>query len=230
MTIAFFDLDGTILSVNSGSMWIRRELRLGKITRGQALRGALWALLYNLGFARMEGFLQRALATLRGVPQREIAERTRDFWREEVIRTIRPGAMVAIEHHRSRGDAVVLLTSSSLYLSEAVREHLRLDEALCNRFQVDGELLTGRLEGDLCYGKGKIAHARACTERRGARIEECIFYTDSYSDLPMLLTVGHPVVVNPDLRLRFVASRRGWPIVDWQRLSLPGNDTRRLLT
>ena len=41
------------------------------------------------------------------------------------------------------------------------------------------------------------------------------FYTDSYTDLPMLERVGNQVVVNPDPRLKRIAKRRGWPVQDW---------------
>jgi phosphoserine phosphatase len=35
------------------------------------------------------------------------------------------------------------------------------------------------------------------------------------SDVKLLEMVGHPVVVNPDPRLRKRAEERGWPIEDW---------------
>ena len=40
-------------------------------------------------------------------------------------------------------------------------------------------------------------------------------YGDSIADLPMLETVGHPHVVNPDKALAAVARRRRWPIHRW---------------
>jgi phosphoserine phosphatase len=46
-------------------------------------------------------------------------------------------------------------------------------------------------------------------------LSESIFYTDSFADLSVLEVVGTPVAVNPDLRLRRVAAKRGWSIVDW---------------
>jgi ribosome-binding factor A len=47
------------------------------------------------------------------------------------------------------------------------------------------------------------------------RLDEAIFYTDSYTDLPLLLAVAEPVVVNPDPRLRREARLRGWPVLRW---------------
>ena len=51
--------------------------------------------------------------------------------------------------------------------------------------------------------------------RRQLDLSQSWFYTDSYTDMPMLERVGNQVVVNPDPRLRRIAKRRGWPVQDW---------------
>ena len=128
----------------------------------------------------------------------------------------RPGALRAVEEHRGTGDRLVLLTSSSGYLSELVSRDLRLDAILCNRFEVDAQgLHTGRPLGDVCFGLGKLTHAERYAREAGVALSQCAFYTDSYSDLPVLEVVGRPVAVHPDHRLRREAVRRGWPVVDW---------------
>ena len=128
----------------------------------------------------------------------------------------RTGARPALERHRTRGDRVVLLTASSIYLSELVQEDLELDDVLCNRFEIDAEgLHTGEAVGALCFGAGKLPYAEAYARSRGVELDDCYFYTDSYSDLPVLERIGHPVVVNPDPRLRTEAERRRWPIESW---------------
>jgi hypothetical protein len=73
----------------------------------------------------------------------------------------------------------------------------------------------GRFEAPLCYGAGKVAHAERWARERGDQIDDAYFYTDSYSDLPMLARVARPRVVCPDPRLRRAARRRGWPILEW---------------
>lgn len=216
MSIAFFDLDLTILSTNSGTLWVKKELREGHISRWQALRAAGWILRYQLGFGRLEQALEVAIASLKGKDEATMRQRTHGFWQEEVAHLIRPGAREALERHRAAGDEAVLLTSSSNYLSEKAAEVLELDAYLCNRFEVDdGGLFTGRPQGPLCYGDGKLHHARAYADARGVPLARCAFYTDSSSDLPVMAAVGRPVAVNPDPRLRREAARRGWEIVDW---------------
>lgn len=214
--IAFFDFDETLIVGNSGNLWIRRELKAGHISSWQFLRAAVWMARYKLGWASMDDALRTAIGSLQGVPEQELRARTRAFYAEEVRMLYRTGARPALERHRARGDSIVLLTASSIYLSELVADELGLDDVLCNRFEIDGDgLHTGRSVGTLCFGAGKLPHAEAYALARGVSLEACFFYTDSYSDLPVLERVGHPVVVNPDPRLRAEAERRSWPIEWW---------------
>jgi HAD superfamily hydrolase (TIGR01490 family) len=220
-TIAFFDVDKTILSVNSATLWIRREVRAGNISRWQALRGALWAALYALGAARMERILTSAVESLRGESERDIHQRTIDFWREEVRLLVRPPARAAVAAHRARGDRVYLLTTSSTYLAHEIAGELGCDGYLCNQMEVADGRFTGRILPPLCFGEGKAEHAAALAARLGVSLADCTYYGDSYSDLPVLLAVGDPVAVNPDPRLRREARRRGFRIEDWETRALP---------
>ena len=67
----------------------------------------------------------------------------------------------------------------------------------------------------LCFGVGKVMHARQWATEQSIDLKDCSFYTDSYSDLPMMEVVGKPVAVHPDPRLRHESRQRTWPIVDW---------------
>lgn len=215
MAVAFFDLDRTLISVNSASDWVRRELRLGNIGPLAAARAAGWIGLYGLGVANMDNVVRAAVATLAGVPEEEIRRRSLEFWEEEVRFRVRPGARAAVLRHRAAGDHLVLLTSSSPYLSEPAAAELGLDDWLCNRFVVEQGRFTGQTHEPLCFGPGKIVHAEAWAARVGVALTDCAFYTDSMSDLPLLERVGRPVVVSPDPRLAREARRRGWPVEFW---------------
>jgi HAD superfamily hydrolase (TIGR01490 family) len=224
VTIAFFDLDKTLLAVNSGSLWIRRELELGHITWWQALRASLWLARYHLGFVAVQDVVVRAISHLEGTGEAHLRERTISFYEEQVRSLYRPGALRALEEHRKVGDRLVLLTSSSGYLSELVARDLGLDAVLCNRFEVDAAgLHTGRPLGEVCFGPGKRSYAQAYAAEVGVPLSACSFYTDSYSDLPVMEVVGRPVAVHPDRRLRREARRRGWPVVDWGGAGVTGS-------
>jgi HAD superfamily hydrolase (TIGR01490 family) len=213
--IAFFDVDKTLLSVNSAALWVRRELRLGHITRAQAWRAAVWVGLYGLGFVGSQDLVRSAIRGLKGRRERDIIDRTLEFWREEVAATIRPRARAAIERHRAQGDLCFLLTSSTNYMCAPIADELKMDGFLANRFVVEDGLFTGEAIEPVCYGPGKVAHAQVCAEKLSVDLRECTFYSDSASDVPMMLAVGRPVVVNPDPRLAHIARRRRWPVEDW---------------
>ncbi len=216
MSVAFFDLDKTLLAVNSATLWVRRELALGHLTRLQALRASLWIARYHLGLVSMQDAVIAAIAQLAGTPVQPLLERTIAFYEEQVRPLYRPGALRVLEEHRGAGEKLVLLTSSSGYLSELVARDLRLDAILCNRFEVDSQgRHTGRPMGEVCFGPGKRTHAERYAREVGVPLSACAFYTDSYSDLSVLEVVGRPVAVHPDHRLRREAIRRGWPVVDW---------------
>ena len=75
--------------------------------------------------------------------------------------------------------------------------------------------LTGEPGEAICFGQGKVVLATKFLSERGGSLEESIFYSDSFTDLPMMDAVGKAVAVNPDPKLRREARRRGWEICDW---------------
>ncbi len=216
MAIAFFDFDQTLISTNSAILWLRSEVRLGNISRMKALLASAWVARYRLGFSGNGKGLRFAISSLAGSLEVELRDRSVAFYDEFVRGLYRPGAREVIEQHRAGGDTLALLTSSTSYIGELVSRDLQLDAVLCNRFEVDDAgAYTGRPLGELCYGAGKLTHARAFAAARDVSLDDCAFYTDSYSDLPLMLEVGRPVAVNPDARLRREAMLRGWEMVDW---------------
>jgi len=220
--IAFFDLDRTLLSINSGSVWVVREFRDGRLSLWQVTRGMYYLGLYRMGWARLEEAITHAISTLKGTSSAEVRQQVEAFYQRHVRSTYRPGALRALAQHKQQGDVTALLSSTSMYLAEAVARDLALDATFCNRFEIDGAgAHTGRSQGRLCYGPGKLDYAEAFAQSRGVALSECVFYTDSISDLPVLERVGRPVVVNPDGRLRKLALRRQWEVVDWGQ---PGPD------
>lgn len=216
MGLALFDLDRTLIARNSATAWIRRELRLGHLRTLDALRGFAWIARYQLGLADIEVAVRLAIEALAGTDAAAIRARSDDFFMEDVRHWTRRGALSAIAEHKARGDKLAILTSSSGYLAERVAESLGFDAYLANCLEVgpDG-LHTGRTIGPICFGAGKLEHARSYAETIGATLEGAAFYTDSVSDLPVLEAVGTPVAVHPDPKLKRIARERGWRVEAW---------------
>lgn len=213
---AFFDLDRTLLDMNSSTLWAKHELLSRSISLKQFGRVLVWNVLYHLSLIEMETAYREALGHYRGRLYDDLEQQTRDWFARDVAHHLRPGAGRALHEHRERGHELVLLTSASAFAARAARDTWRLDDFLSNDFPTDQ---VGRLDGTfvspLCYGEGKVQRAREWADARGFDLATSYFYTDSYSDAPMLRVVGNPRVISPDPRLSREARQRGWPVLQW---------------
>lgn len=211
---AFFDLDRTLLDVNSGHLWLREEWRDGRLSARTAGRAIYWFTRYALGASDLDQAMDEAAALYRGEPEAEMAARVEAWFQRALRHRLRPGAVLALQTHRERGDVCVLATSSTQYAAAAAQQAFGLDDAISTRLASLDGVLDGTLAAS-AFGAHKLTRCAAWAEARGIALEDCTFYTDSASDLPLLERVGAPVVVNPDRRLRKLAAARGWPVVDW---------------
>jgi HAD superfamily hydrolase (TIGR01490 family) len=212
---AFFDMDGTILAINSGVNYLKLVYRKGIIGPRQLARGLLWVLQYKLGVLDADKVFGLAIKTAAGDSEQEMIERCRAWFEEEIQGTILPKARQTIEEHRAQGHIIALLTSATNYAADPVCEALQIPHVLCTRLEVEANRFTGKVKKPLCFGPGKVLVAEAFAQEHQIDLSESFFYTDSVSDLAMLERVGNPRIVNPDLRLRWVATKRGWPRADF---------------
>lgn len=215
MSIAFFDLDRTILSVNSGTGWVIREWRTGRLGSFKLLHALGWLAQYGLGLSDLESAIRRAVHDLKGQSESDIRRRSEAYWHDTLVTRIRSDARLVIDQHRERGDRLVLLSGTSFFLATCAMKELGLHAILCNRFDVSDGIFTGKCIEPIAFGVGKTQLAKQHAQQVGVSLSECTFYTDSYSDIDTLEKVGFPMVVCPDQRLRRAAIRAQWPIYNW---------------
>jgi len=213
---AFFDVDYTVLNASSSVLYVKYLRRHGRMGHLDMLRVGWYVILYRttaVDFARVIAQVARTAAGESEPETRAFCER---WFREVVIHHVSEDARRRIEYHRARGHRPVLLSAATQYVVRPLAEHLDLgDDFLCTHLETQDGVLTGRLIEPACYGVGKLHWARQFAADKGIDLAASYFYTDSHSDLPVLLAVGHPVAVNPDARLRRHAQREGWPILDF---------------
>eukprot|EP00741_Cyanophora_paradoxa_P010624 tig00020537_g10268.t1 len=227
LRVALFDLDRTLIDCNSANLWLMHEIKEGNVKVRDAVRGAYWLIKYRLGHGGAEKPYAEAVAKIAGQKEADLSLRAKVWFDHRVRPRLRPGAVEAIRQHRANGDRLVLATSSTLYAAEAALEHFGLDEAICTTFELDEERrFTGRI-ASFAYGDAKAERVREWAAREAVDLADCVFYTDSVTDLDLLEIVGSPVVVNPDHRLRKIARERAWPIVDWGLSSVRKETQRR---
>lgn len=216
MKAAFFDLDRTLIPVNSARLFARSERAEGRLSLAGMVRAGWWLGLYHFGLADMERAYDAATAKYAGEHEDTLRDITARFFARDIQPLLLPAARAAMDEHRAAGDLLVLHTASSCYMAAEATAAWGFDAWLANRFHVDDAgHLDGRIQRPLCYGPGKATHARAFASEHGIDLSKSAFYSDSISDVPMFELVGQPVVVNPDPRLAKEAVRRGWPVEHW---------------
>jgi HAD superfamily hydrolase (TIGR01490 family) len=217
---AFFDVDRTLVACNTGRLFLRDSRRRGEISFLHGLRALGWMAKYHLSLIDLQFVAARVAEQMRGKSEREFEERCQQWVETEVLPLVVPGALRQIERHRAEGHVLAVLSSSSTYVTRPLAKTLGIDEVLSTIFEVAEGQFTGRLVGPACVGRGKIHWAEDLVARREIDLSQSWFYTDSYTDLPMLERVGNRVIVNPDPRLRLAAKRRGWPVQNWMKLPI----------
>lgn len=214
MRAAFFDMDRTVLRIDTGMTWMRFLRGRGEVGRFGMLRALYWSALYKVAMLDLETLAGRLVADMRGDPEHEMIEKCRTWYELFVGHQVAPAARRAIERHRRAGDQIVLLTGSTQYAACVVADSLGIEHVLCSRLEVSEGRFTGKM-AQLCFGKYKVELAEEFAHDSGVELERSSFYSDSYTDLPMLQRVGTAVAVNPDARLRRHATRAGWRIENW---------------
>lgn len=211
-SIAFFDVDHTLIDANTASLYARHALARGEIGLLEA-GSILWAMArYRMGWMDAAPWMERAVRNLEGMKAAYFQDRCERLYRDVMSPHLLPGAVEQVAWHKARGHQVVLVTASLHTVVEPLAAVLGADDVVANRVCVQDGILTGELVSPLCYGPGKLPLARTWADAHQAELCDCWFYTDSSSDLALLEAVGHPVAVHPDPRLERFARLRGWPI------------------
>lgn len=212
---AFFDLDCTLVSCNTGRLFLNDLRSRGEISIGKVLRALSWLAKYKLAMLDLTAITSHVADFLRGKHEQDFAEQCQRIVEDEVLPRLLPAGLRAVEDHRDRGHLLALLSSSPRYIVGPVARALSIEAVGATEFEVEKGRLTGRLQGPACFGAGKIHWAESLGQEHGLDVKSSWFYTDSYTDLPMLERVDNRVVVNPDPRLKRTARTRGWPVHDW---------------
>jgi HAD superfamily hydrolase (TIGR01490 family) len=217
---AFFDLDKTVIAKSSTLAFSRPFYEAGMLGRRALLRAGLGQAMYVLFGAdhdQMEKAREAMQTLTTGWRREDVESLVEEALDETIAPLVYAEALFLIDDHLRRGRRVIIISASPEEIVRPLARYVGVDEIIATRSRVDAE---GRYTGELeryAYGPGKAELVREMAEREGIDLDDSYAYSDSMTDLPLLETVGHPVVVNPDKELRRIAEERSWPILEFQR-------------
>lgn len=216
--LALFDLDHTLLPLDSDHEWGEFLARVGAVD-GAAYRARNDAFFaqYNAGVLDPVEYLEFALGTLASFPRHELDRLYDQYMRDVIAPSIHPQARRLVQDHLDAGDLVAIITATNHFITAPIAAAFGVEHhiAAMPDYDADGKL-TGRLAGTPTSGAGKIAHMHAWLERLGQPFDgfaRSTFYSDSHNDIPLLSIVSHPVATNPSAALAKHAREQGWPTI-----------------
>jgi HAD superfamily hydrolase (TIGR01490 family) len=221
MTVAIFDLDGTLSSGHIVHGVVRHH-RLHRVKRlpvftYMSTHVALWPL-WKLGLiseARARELWIRDMGwTVRGWTPQEAAPAFAWIAQECVLPLARPDVVARLHDHQAAAHRVILVSGTMAPLLAEVGSQFGVEETVGTPLVLHAGRYTGASEPPPCHGPGKVSRLEAYLEDSGGSVwSQSYAYADSCTDLPLLECVDHPVAVYPDAELAAHARTRGWEII-----------------
>ncbi len=192
--LVVFDVDGTLIPGNLGRRLIERLRSAGLLDRGAWLRVLAEYLAYR---ARLRDGTDALAAIYRQFTGIRVAtfQSACEAVALDAAPSVFPGARERIEHHRGRGDRIVLASGSPELVVRALGDLLGVRECLGSRLQTVQGMICGVDERPL-FGPDKLARVHAHAGDRPFEL-----YTDDEGDWPLIAASTHTTLVNPSRRI-----------------------------
>lgn len=222
MRLALFDLDRTLLPIDSADDWSHFIVRAGGLDAASyGARIREFADTYAAGCFDALAYLDFQMGLLARFPRAQLERLCAEFVRGRVLPHVRREALELVDVHRRAGDELAVVTGTNAFVARPIADAFGVEHLLAvEPEERDGEF-TGRHVGTHSHGAGKVRKVEDFLAQRGATFERCeslAFYSDSIVDLPLLERVaaagGRAVVTNGDAKLRAVAAARNWPVLE----------------
>ena len=220
-TLALFDLDHTLLDVDSDYLWGEYIVKHNLVDEAQYrtanqkfyqdyIEGTLDATEYN-------EFVAQFLSSL---PMDRLHALREDYIKYEIEPHMRPKAIAVLREHIELGHDVVIISATNDFVVSAISERFGIDEAnvLSTPLEIVNERYTGKLADKPNFQAGKIYHLDKWLNKKqlaGINFEKTYAYSDSKNDIPLLEWADVAICVSPDDALHAHALAHRWAVEDW---------------
>jgi HAD superfamily hydrolase (TIGR01490 family) len=218
-TAAFFDLDKTVIAKSSTLAFSKPFFDQGLLNRRAVLKSSYAQFLFLMSGAdhdQMDRMRSYVTAMCAGWDVEQVRAIVTETLHDIVDPLVFAEAAELIADHRLCGRDVVVVSASGEEIVAPIARALGATHAMGTRMVIEDGKYTGEV-AFYCYGEAKAAAIRELAALERYPLEHCYAYSDSITDLPMLQSVGHPTVVNPDRALRKEAAAQGWPVLTFSR-------------
>jgi HAD superfamily hydrolase (TIGR01490 family) len=218
INIALFDLDHTLLPLDSDYSWGEFTTQIGWTDPVEfKARNDEFFAQYKKGELKISEYVRFATQAIKDQGAAKSIAAHADFMKSVIQPAIQPAATDLIAKHRNAGDQLVIVTATNEFVTRPIATALGIEELIAVQLEKDESgWITGEIKGVPSAVEGKVTRVEAWLAAKNLSWQEVhtTFYTDSINDIALLERVNVPIATNPDARLRAVAVERGWQILE----------------
>lgn len=218
--LALFDLDHTLLPLDSDYQWadfLARTGRVGDPIEAIRLNNELMDR-YNEGRLTAQESAEFMLGLLAGAESTSVLDAWHAIFMADIVQpAVLPAALALVQQHIAEGDLCAIVTATNEFVTRPIARAFNIPHLIATIPESINGRYTGRIHGIASFQEGKITRVNQWLAKLGHQLsdfEASYFYSDSVNDLPLLEVVSHPVATNPSPALRAIAQQRHWPILD----------------
>ena len=223
---AFFDVDNTLIRGSVIYFLGRGMYQRGYFTKKDISRFVLANLRFRLTGKENKDEIQRfqdaATDFIGGHNVKDIEAIAQEIYDEYVSPAMWQGTIDIAQSLVAEGIELYLVTAAPEDMAVLIAQRLGLTGALGSKAEIKDGTYTGQMNGALLHGKEKAVAVTQLAKEKGFSLKDCLAFSDSNNDLPLLLCVGHPSAINPDALLGLRAMAEGWPIHDFRKARFVG--------
>ena len=201
MSLALFDMDGTIIDGDTNDISFNHYLAQGLIDKSVIDKLNYFEDLFYKGVLDINEFVRFAVTPLLNFSKEKRGEVLDSIVKNFIYPKVRADALKQIKFHKDRGDTVVIVTSTMDYLVEVVARYLKVEYYLGAPMEQQDGRLTGKQAGIVPFQQDKITCVKEFAMQHHLSLEGAYGYGDSVNDIPMLSICEHKFAVNPNQKL-----------------------------
>lgn len=214
---AFFDFDGTlydgVIAFDFLNFCIRHKvLRLNEMAR--LPKFLYYYALDKFKIADRYDVNVKIYRKIKGWDKKLFEAKSKEFFKTKIARRLIPGVVNILNDHKENQHWVVIVTTALHDIVNPVTHRLNVDDIIATEVEYNNGICTGVIKA-LPAGRMRIKIINDYCMVNNIDLAKCYAYSDHYSDIPLLKSVGNPVATNPERKLRKYAKRQGWSIIDY---------------
>jgi HAD superfamily hydrolase (TIGR01490 family) len=214
VSVAFFDLDNTLVKGSSMFYFAKHLVKQGFFTKRELAKFAT----AQARFIRtrtedkriQEIITEKALKLVAGREQTELTQLCESSLADSLGEALYPEVLASLRWHQDRGQQTWIVTASPIEIASGIASRLNMTGALGTIAEIEDGRYTGKLRSGVLHGKNKSKAVIKLSDSMGINLDHAYAYSDSLNDLPLLSAVGTPIVVNPNKELLRIARKNDW--------------------